>query len=133
MMPYTKRKKDGVMVRLDTLYTEIMAVKFGIGLDEQGHPLTPNDEQLALGKEVLGERIVDAATGAWYDAESFLAADLFPHEFSAIPIHSRAQWMAAKHIDTMIKNLERYREVIDRQNKEALSQMRSSKKRGIHV
>lgn len=129
MMPYVRRKTDNILVRLDTFYKQILAVKFGIGIGEDGEQLRPSERQEALLKEVFGDRVIDAAPPAWYYAEAWMAAEKFPHEWERMPIHSRAQWMAAKRVDGMIRGIERYREVIDRQNK-AEAQKRQSAKKG---
>lgn len=127
MMPYILRKTDDVMVRLDVFYTELMRIKFGIGLGEDGKPLRPNDSQEKLTREVFGERVISAATNEWFYAEGFLAAERFPHEWEAMPIHSRAKWMAAKRIESMEQGIRRYREVIERQNRETLSKLQSKR------
>lgn len=124
-MPYVKRKTDNTLVRLDVYYQYILALKFGVGVAEDGTPLRPTDSQEKLAKEVFGERVVEIAPTEWYYAEAFLAAEKFPHEWETMPIHSRARWLAARRVDGMVKGMERYREVIDRRNKEALSAMRS--------
>ena len=123
-MPYVRRKTDNVLIRIDVFYKQIMALKFGVGVDECGNPLRPNESQERLAKEIFGQRVVDAAPNAWHRAESFLTAEMFPHEWERVPIHSRARWLAAKRIDGMVKVLERYREVIERKNKETLSKMK---------
>ena len=108
-MPYLARTSDGVLVRLDTHYTEAMA-KIGIGVDWLGQPLEPTQRQKKLHVELFGERVIDVAPFQWYDAEAFLAAEKMPHEWRAIPMASRAEWMAARRIQGMAKTLERYRE-----------------------
>lgn len=126
-MPYVRRKTDNVLVRLDTYYQSIMALKFGIGVGEDGQPLRATDQQEALQKEVFGDRIIEAAPDSWYQAESFLSAEMLPHQWLAVPFESRARWLAAKRVESMIKGLERYREVIDRKNRDAQSKLKSKK------
>lgn len=129
-MPYVKRKTDGLLVRLDTFYKNLLAVKFGIGIAEDGTPLRQTDRQEELFKEVFGDRVIEAAPQSWYYAESFLNAECFPHEWDSIPLISRARWLAAKRVEGMIKGLERYREVVDRKNREAQSKLKSARKSG---
>lgn len=123
-MPYVRRKTDDILVRLDVFYKQILALKFGIGVGEDGSILRPNEQQENLAKEVFGDRIIDAAPSKWHYAEAFLAAEKFPHEWFDIPIHSRAEWLAAKRIKGMVDVLERYREVIDRHNREEKARRR---------
>lgn len=129
MMPYVRRKADGILIRLDTYYNYILAKRFGIGIGDNGEVLRPTEQQEKLLKEVFGDRVIDAAPANWYKAEQFAAAEKMPHVWRAIPIHSRAEWLAMKKVEGMIRGIERYREVVERHNREAKNAMKPKGRR----
>ena len=119
LMPYLKRTSDDVLVRIDTHHARVMR-SMGIGVDAFGQPLLPTARQENLAKELFGERVIDIAPILWYNAQAMLMSEKMPHEWNAIPFDSRAEWMAAKRIEGMVKTLERYREIMERRRKQAL-------------
>lgn len=127
-MPYVRRKTDNVLVRLDVYYNYILELKFGIGIGEDGLPLRPTDAQQALFREVFGEHAIEAAPTEWYYVDAQMADNILPPVWRKLDMHDRARWLAAKRIKGMATALERYREVIERKNREALSKLRSRRK-----
>lgn len=124
MMPYVKRKSDGILIRLDRYYNTVLEY---LGM---GDGFEPDQRKETVIKELFGERIIDAAPNSWTYAEAFLAAERMPHEWDRAPIHSRAQWLAAKRIDGMRQVLERYREIMERNRKSLLANKPSTPRKG---
>lgn len=85
----------------------------GIGPD-----LSPDNRQEKLIEEVFGKRIVEVAPPLYYKTRNYLAAEKTPDEWRKIPIHDKAEWLAAKRIEAMERTLERYKEVMQRRLKE---------------